>query len=151
MYGDSMEPTFEADGSIKCYQAEPSADDEDEDEEETVPKRPVGIAPFTRFKREGLKLVEVEAWVSDAEKDRRVKREEYERKNEEWTRNFKNTRGQVVRALRLRHARGVCVREVSHRGSLVKVREHGAKEVLDANIVSASIGHDANIARPLAM
>jgi hypothetical protein len=87
MYGDRMEPTFEADGSIKCCQAELPEDDDDEAD----PKRAVRIAAFTRFRREGLKLVEVEEWISDAERGRRAEREESERKDVEWTRNFKNT------------------------------------------------------------
>jgi hypothetical protein len=89
IYSDRMEPTFEADGTLKCYQTEASEDDDDD--EGTLPKRPSGIAAFTRFRREGLKLIEIEWWVSDAEKDRRAQHEEAERKYEEWTKNFKAT------------------------------------------------------------
>ncbi len=90
IFSDRMEPSFEPDGTIKCYQTEASEEDEDDDEG-TIPKRPPGIASFVRLKREGLALVEVEEWVSDAEKERRIKRAESERKYNEWTRNFKAT------------------------------------------------------------
>jgi hypothetical protein len=89
IYADNMAPTFEADGTIKTYQTDASEDDDDEDGE--LPKRPPGVASFARFKREGLKLIVVEEWVSDAEKERRIKREEFEKRYEEEIANFKAT------------------------------------------------------------
>ena len=82
---DRRAPTFEPDGIVKVYQSE--RPDEDEEDEKKLPP----IAAFTLFKREGLKLVKVEEWASEAEKERRIKREEAERKYQEWTENFKAT------------------------------------------------------------
>lgn len=91
IYSDDRNPTFESDGTIKCYRSESAADDDDDDDDddESVKKeRP--IAAFSTFRREGLKLILVEEWVSDKEKDIRVKREEASRKYEQWLKDFKS-------------------------------------------------------------
>ena len=78
---DQRPPTFE-DGLLKCYQtARPK---EDDGEEENPP-----VAAYTTFRREGLKLITVEEWVSDAEKERRIQREEAERKYKAKIADFK--------------------------------------------------------------
>ncbi len=88
VYADDKWPTIEADGIIKCYQTESSADEDDDDDDDDEEKeRP--IVAFKTFRREGLKLILVEEWISDKEKDVRAKREEAHRKYEQWLKDFK--------------------------------------------------------------
>lgn len=80
-------PSFEPDGTVKCYQTE-RPDDDDDDETE---KNERSIAATKTFKREGPKLTLLEEWVSDGEKDLRQKRDEGNRKYEQEVANFKAT------------------------------------------------------------
>lgn len=75
---DQRKPTFEADGSVKVYQTEFTDDDDDDEEEETEKELPP-VAAYTVYRREGQSLVQVEAWVSEKEQDRRARRAENER------------------------------------------------------------------------
>lgn len=83
---DAKAPTFEPDGAIKTYQTR-----EDEDSDEVVPVEKRELASVLTFRREGLKLVKIDEWVSEAEKERRLSREEAQRKYEAWEANFKAT------------------------------------------------------------
>jgi hypothetical protein len=84
---DSKWPTIEPDGTIKCYQTERT--DDKEDEAADVPKKEPAIVATKTFRREGLKLILVEEWVSDEEKKVRADREEGNRKYEQWFKDFK--------------------------------------------------------------
>lgn len=88
---DRREPTLEADGTIKVYQTAYRSDEEAENDDEDAPEPLGDIAAFTVYRREGLNLVEVEAWVSDKEKDRRRRNEEASERHEKWLANFKAT------------------------------------------------------------
>jgi hypothetical protein len=84
IYEDQKPPEIDADGvTIKCFETT-SEDDEEEGDDRT-------LASTRTFKREGLKLTQVDEWVSDAEKKRRADREESNRKYEAWQANFKAT------------------------------------------------------------
>jgi hypothetical protein len=85
---DEKAPVIEGE-TIRCFGTrEPDDDEEDTDEEAAKkPDQPVDVV--TTYRRKGLKLVLVEEWVSDYEKDRRQKREEAEKKYEAWLADFK--------------------------------------------------------------
>jgi hypothetical protein len=85
-YADQRHPTFEADGTIKTYQTEDNDDDLDDDSEE---EKLGPIAAIKTFRRDGLKLLLVDEWVSDKEQNLRAAREEAERKYEEWIENYR--------------------------------------------------------------
>ncbi len=78
---DDHWPTFEPDGTIRCYQTESSDDDDDE------AKR--GIAATRTFRREGLKLVQVSEEVTEKEQERRRKNKEASEAYEKWLADFK--------------------------------------------------------------
>lgn len=84
---DAKYPTIEPDGTIKTYQTE-SSDDDDEDDEKPVER---SLAATKTFRREGLKLVLIEEWVSEKEQKIRADREEGHRKWEEWLETFRAT------------------------------------------------------------
>jgi len=92
---DDKAPTFEPDGTIKCYQTE----SEDDDEGEKPPVRP--LAATSTFRREGLKLAFVEGWVSDKEKARRAAQDEGDRKWDEWVAEYRATDPLYLRAQEL--------------------------------------------------
>jgi len=85
---DRKEPIIEGD-TVRCFGTrEPDDDDDDTDEQAAKkPEQPVDVVKT--YRRQGLKLVLVEEWVSDYEKDRRQKREESARKYEAWLAEFK--------------------------------------------------------------
>jgi hypothetical protein len=87
---DDKWPVIEGD-IVRCYVTrEPDPDEDDTDEE--VAKKPSRSMDVVRtFRREGLKLVALEEWVSDHEKGRRVERAEIEKKYEAWLATFKAT------------------------------------------------------------
>jgi hypothetical protein len=88
---DQRAPTFE-DGLLKCYQTTHPKEDEDdgeEEDEENKGKPLPPIAAYTTFRRDGLRFVTVEKWVSDVEKERRIQWEEGQRKYKERIANFK--------------------------------------------------------------
>jgi hypothetical protein len=86
---DRREPTFNDDGTITCYQTEYNEDAEDEDEDGNLVLQPV--AAKTTYRREGLALVQVEEWVSEKELKIRADRVEWQRKDDEWRKNFKDS------------------------------------------------------------
>lgn len=90
---DNEAPTFNADGTITCYQSEYEEDDEDDDdpEDEKAAKKVNQLASTKTFKRDGAKLVLVNEWVSEKEQRKRVSREEASRKYDEWVANFRAT------------------------------------------------------------
>lgn len=83
IYAESKKPEFKDDGTILTFQ-EPYDEDDPEDE------RPEPVAIKT-WKREGLKLILIEEWVADAEKERRVKAEEARQKYEQWLKDFRSS------------------------------------------------------------
>jgi len=85
---DARSPTLEPDGTIKCYQTESSDVDEDDDDDEK-PEKERPLAATQTFRREGLKLVLVEEWVSDKETKRRTDQTEARQRYEEKLKNFK--------------------------------------------------------------
>lgn len=85
---DWTKPSFEIDGTIKVYQTD-MEDDMDEDSPNDY--KPVGIVAWTKYKREGLNLIEVEAYVSDDEEEKRRKNKEASEKRDAWMKNFKAT------------------------------------------------------------
>ena len=84
---DARKPTFEPDGTIKCYESR-ELDDGEEDENGNYPTEVVAIKTF---RREGLKLVLLNEWVSDAEQTRRVASELASKAFDEWVKTFKAT------------------------------------------------------------
>jgi len=82
---DRRSPTFEPDGTIKCYQTAY----EEPDDDESGGDRTELLLSIKTFRREGLKLLLVEEWVSDKEKQIRADREEANRKYEEWLTNYR--------------------------------------------------------------
>lgn len=91
---EKKEPELDDDGTMRCFMTryiEDEDHEEDTDEEKAkVPPAPI-VDVVRTYKRDGLKFKLVEEWVSDYEKDRRKKREEWQRKDAEWTANFKAT------------------------------------------------------------
>jgi hypothetical protein len=91
---EKKDPELDPDGTMHCYMTryiEDEDHEEDTDEEKAkVPPAPI-VDVVRTYKRDGLKFKLVEEWVSDYEKDRRKQREEWERKDKEWTANFKAT------------------------------------------------------------
>lgn len=91
---EQKDPELDPDGTMRAFMTRYTDDDEDDEEtdEEAAKKPHAPIVDVVRtYKREGLKFKLVEEWVSDYEKDRRVKREEAEKRYQEWTANFKAT------------------------------------------------------------
>lgn len=82
---DTREPTIHPDGTITCYETK---DPEDEEDDETDPSKRV-LAATRTFRREGLKLVQISEWVSEAEQKDRQAREEGNRRYEAWLKNYK--------------------------------------------------------------
>lgn len=78
---DRRPPEISADGTIKCFQTAP----DESDDESKIPE----IAATVTFKREGLKLVQIDEWISEAEKARRTEREAARLKYEAWEASFK--------------------------------------------------------------
>lgn len=91
---EQREPELDLDGTLRCFMTryiEDEDHEEDTDEEKAkVPPAPI-VDVLRTYKREGLRFKLVEEWISDYEKDRQKKREEWERKDREWTANFKAT------------------------------------------------------------
>lgn len=86
---DRRKPELLPDGTIKVYQTSYRSDEEAEDDDEDAPE-PLGpVAAFTIYRRDGLKLIEVESWVSEREEERRRKNKEAEERYEKWVANFK--------------------------------------------------------------
>lgn len=79
---DRRKPTFDADGTITCYQSE-HVEGAKGDEVEAP------IAATQTFRREGMKLVLQGEWVSEKEQARRAAREEERRRYEAWLADFR--------------------------------------------------------------
>lgn len=92
---EKREPEIAPDGTITVYMTRYTDDDDEDDETPDDQKKPKEAGPIVdvrkTYRREGLKLILVEEWVSEYEKDRRKRREEWEKKDAEWTANFKAT------------------------------------------------------------
>lgn len=90
---ERRDPELDPDGTMRAFMTRYTDDDDDEETDEEAAKKPhAPIVDIIRtYKREGLKFKLTEEWVSDYEKDRRVQRVEWERKDREWTANFKAT------------------------------------------------------------
>lgn len=86
---DQRHPLLRPDGTIRTFQTEYVEDDDSEDEEE--PRTLPPVAAFTDYRREGLKLVQVEEWVSEKEQERRRARKESRERHEKWWTEFKVT------------------------------------------------------------
>lgn len=82
---DVRRPTVEPDGTVKCYQTESSGEEGDED----VPPRERVLSATKTFRRDGLRLVLVEEWISEKEQKARSDREEASRKYDEWLKDFR--------------------------------------------------------------
>jgi len=79
---DEKWPTFEPDGTIKCYQTESP-------DEVGIPSVYRVIAAILTLRRDGHKLILVDEWVSDKEKIVRAEREEARKKHEQWVKDFR--------------------------------------------------------------
>jgi hypothetical protein len=88
---DDREPTFNEDGTITCYQSEyvEYEEDEDDQEDEKEPRKQAALASSKTFRREGLKLVLVNEWVSEKEQRTRESRDESQRKYTDWLKTFR--------------------------------------------------------------
>ena len=87
------EPELSDDGTLKCFKTR-YEDDDDDDEAADDEKRKDGapiVDVIQTYKREGLTFKLVEEWVSEFEKDRRIRRDEAEKQWQEWKANFKAT------------------------------------------------------------
>lgn len=85
---DDRKPELFPDGTIKVFQTEytePENDTEPEEEEEKLGP----IAAWTTYRREGLKFVELESWVSEKEQGRRQRNKEYNERQAKWWADFK--------------------------------------------------------------
>lgn len=87
---DKRSPQFNLDGTLTCFQSEYMEDDDDDDDLSVEKKEPA-IASTQTFRREGLKFIRINEWVSDKEQKIRSDREEGNRKYNEWLDNFKKT------------------------------------------------------------
>lgn len=85
---DPMWPTFESDGTIKTYCTQSY---EKEDEEKDTPEKPVGIRATKFFLREGPKLTLIKEEVSEEERIKRQKQEEWQRAYDEKIKLFRTT------------------------------------------------------------
>ncbi len=83
---DNNWPTVEPDGTIRCYQTEDRGDGH---WKKSAPTNEPTIAAIQTFRREGLKLVRIEEWVSEKEKILRIEQKESERNYEQWLKDFK--------------------------------------------------------------
>jgi len=90
---DDRNPVFNEDGTITCFQSEYREYDEDEDDEddEKKAKKDTSLAATLTFRREGLKLVLVNEWVSEKEKRTREERERWHKAYDEWLKDFRAT------------------------------------------------------------
>jgi len=85
---DRRKPEVLEDGSIKVFQTQYIDDDDDDDSEE---EKLGPIAAYTVYRREGLKLIESETWVSEDELDRRQRNKEASERYEKWLADFRAT------------------------------------------------------------
>lgn len=87
IFPDMKAPEFGADGIIKCFTTYSEAD---EDSDEPTPVEQREVASILTFKREGLKLVQLDEWVSDLEARRRAAREEARKRYDEKMKAFRS-------------------------------------------------------------
>jgi hypothetical protein len=85
---DKKEPEIRGD-TIRTFYSERDAEDYDEDENEKPEPEPTGFRAIKTWKREGLKLILQNEWVSDLEQKTRKDREEGEKRYEAWMADFK--------------------------------------------------------------
>jgi hypothetical protein len=89
---DKLWPKFEPGGIVRCYETryiEIEDDETDEAYEEREKNAPVDV--IKTFRRDGMKLVLVEEWQSDYEKERQRKNEEARIAHEKWKAEFRST------------------------------------------------------------
>ena len=85
IYEDRKAPIIEG-NILKVFETEANDDD---DNDEVEPIKPGVERTIKTFRREGNKFVLLEEFVSEAEKTRRIRREEGEKAFEAWLKNFK--------------------------------------------------------------
>lgn len=88
--GDAKKPVFNEDGTITCFESEYVANDDDSDErsdEEIQLAAPVGVR--RTYRRDKSKLVLIEEWMSDNEKESRRKNAEAAKAWLDWLVDFK--------------------------------------------------------------
>lgn len=87
-YADADSKWPEIDGDIfKCFES--SRDDDDDEDEEKPTKGSSGFKSIKTFKREGLQLVLVDEWVSEAEQQYRKEQKEANERHEAWKADFR--------------------------------------------------------------
>lgn len=85
----SRKPEIDSDGIITTYLTEyVDSDDEDEDEDDNALGE---IRTITKYKKENNKFILVSEWVSDKERERRIKNEQYQKEWEEFVANYKSS------------------------------------------------------------
>jgi len=92
-YADADKEWPEIDGDIfKCFEstANEEDDDGDDDDEDKPEKEPSSFKTIKTFKREGLKLILVNEWVSEAEQEYRKEQKEANEKHEAWKADFRD-------------------------------------------------------------
>ena len=88
---DDRNPVFNDDGTITCFQSEYVEYEEDEDDadDEKREKKDSCLASTLTFRRDGLKLVLVNEWISEKEKKTREEREKAQKAYDLWVKNFR--------------------------------------------------------------
>lgn len=84
-WSDRRAPAFHPDGTITCFQSGHPSDDSDDD----APGVDVRVAATQTFRREDLRLLFVDEWVSGEEQERRRLREEAWQRYTEWLATFR--------------------------------------------------------------
>ena len=90
---ERKDPELDPDGTLRTFMTRYTEDDEDDETDEEAAEKPRAeiVDVICTYKREGSKFKLIEKWVSDYEKDRRVRQQESSRKWEEWKAHFKAT------------------------------------------------------------
>lgn len=98
---DERPPTFEEDGTIKCYQTKDPHED-DEDYEGDTPVEDRVLASIVTLRREGSKLVKADEWVSEAEQQYRAEQEAFRVKHEQQWKEYRATDSLYTLSMELR-------------------------------------------------
>lgn len=89
IHGDLRKPIFNADGTITAYLSEWLESDEYEDDEEE--DKPGEIRVTWTYRREGMKLVLLNEWVSEKEKANRIASAKAQAEYEAWRKEYEAT------------------------------------------------------------